>query len=93
VAQTKNTESGLWELARHNDGDAFGALFDLHRDRVYRRARGLLEATHDAEDVTAAAFFELWRRRGSVRLDSSVLPWLLVTVVNLARNVHRSSSS
>ena len=46
---------------------------------------------HDAEDVTAAAFLELWRRRKSVRLvNGSVLPWLLVTTTNQARNVARS---
>jgi RNA polymerase sigma-70 factor (ECF subfamily) len=68
-------------------------LFDLHRDRVYRRALSLLENQHDAEDVTAGAFFELWRKRRSVRLvDGSPLPWLLVTVVNLSRNMRRSTS-
>jgi len=42
---------------------------------------------HDAEDVTAGAFLELWRRRKSVRVvDGTVLPWLLVTTTNLARN-------
>ena len=37
--------------------------------------------------VTAGAFLELWRRRKSVRVvDGTVLPWLLVTTTNLARN-------
>ena len=45
---------------------------------------------HDAEDVTAATFLELWRRRKSVRVvEGSVLPWLLVTATNLARNLAR----
>jgi RNA polymerase sigma factor (sigma-70 family) len=93
VMATSGDESGLWELARHNDGDAFAALFELHRDRVYHRALGLVGTVHDAEDVTAAAFFELWRKRGSVRVVAgSVLPWLLVTTVNLSRNVHRSTA-
>ena len=46
---------------------------------------------HDAEDVTAAAFLELWRHRRSVRVvDGSALPWLLITATNLARNLARS---
>ncbi|HEY0249268.1 MAG TPA: sigma-70 family RNA polymerase sigma factor [Gryllotalpicola sp.] len=86
-------ELDLWSRARANDGEAFGRLFDLHRDRVYRRALRLLEDQHDAEDVTAGAFFELWRKRRSVRLVAgSVLPWLLVTTVNLSRNLRRSTS-
>ena len=58
---------------------------------MYRHALWLLCNVHDAEDVTAGAFLELWRRRASVRLvEGSVLPWLLVTVTNLARNITRS---
>lgn len=38
------------------------------------------------------AFFELWRKRASVRdVDGSPIPWLLNTVTNTARNLHRSS--
>lgn len=86
-------EASLWDRARRDDGAAFGLLFDLHHDRVYRRALGLMANTHDAEDVAAAAFFELWRKRRTVRpVQGSVLPWLLVTTVNLARNAKRSSS-
>ncbi len=37
------------------------------------------------------AFFELWRKRASVRLvDGSPLPWLLNTVAHCARNLERS---
>jgi RNA polymerase sigma-70 factor (ECF subfamily) len=85
-------ELELWMRARASDGEAFAQLFDLHRDRVFRRALGLVGGRHDAEDVTAAAFFELWRRRRSVKpIGGSVLPWLLVTTVNLSRNARRST--
>ena len=54
---------------------------------MYRHALRLTGNVHDAEDVTAGAFLELWRRRKSVRVvDGTVLPWLLVTTTNLARN-------
>lgn len=85
-------ELDLWVRARASDGDAFARLFDLHRDRVFRRAFGLVGVLHDAEDVTAATFFELWRRRRSVTpIGGSVLPWLLVTTVNISRNARRST--
>jgi len=80
-------EARIWARALERDGHAFAELFQLHRDRVYRRALGQVGDVHAAEDVTAAAFFELWRKRGFVRVvDGSVLPWLLVTTVNLSRN-------
>jgi RNA polymerase sigma factor (sigma-70 family) len=89
---SQDAEVELWLRARRDDGAAFAALFDLHHARIYRRALGLLANVHDAEDVAAAAFFELWRKRRSVRLvTGSVVPWLLVTTVNLSRNARRKT--
>ncbi|ROQ05619.1 RNA polymerase sigma-70 factor (ECF subfamily) [Rathayibacter sp. PhB93] len=93
MTDSETTEADLWERARRDDGDAFAILFDRHCARVYHRALGLLADPHDAEDVAAAAFFELWRKRRTVRVvQGSILPWLLVTTVNLARNAQRSSA-
>lgn len=80
-------DAAVWARALAHDPLAYAELFDRHSTRVYRRALGMLGNVHDAEDVTAAAFFELWRKHRGVRLvGGSVLPWLLVTVVNLSRN-------
>ena len=85
-------EATTWSRARDGDGAAFATLFRLHQARVYRRALSMLDSAHDAEDVTAATFFELWRKRRTVRVvDGTVLPWLLVTTVNLARNHRRGA--
>jgi len=92
VSSDPESEATTWSRAREGDGTAFAALFRQHQARVYRRASSLLGNVHDAEDVTAAAFFELWRKRRSVRLvEGTVLPWLLVTTVNLARNHRRGA--
>lgn len=86
----KNDDTAIWENACADRGEAFAILFRRHRDAVYRRASALVERVHDAEDATAVAFFELWRKRRSVLLvDGSVLPWLLVTVAYTARNQRR----
>jgi RNA polymerase sigma factor (sigma-70 family) len=84
-------EAVAWTAVLNGNGDAFVAIFDTHRERVYRHALRMTANVHDAEDVTAGAFLELWRRRSAVRVvDGSVLPWLLVTTTNLARNLARS---
>lgn len=81
----------LWQAVQEGEGVAFGQVYDLHRNRVYRHAVRLVDTYVDAEDVTAVAFLELWRNRGRVRLvNGSVLPWLLVTTTNASRNLHRS---
>ncbi|UTT69952.1 sigma-70 family RNA polymerase sigma factor [Arthrobacter sp. DNA4] len=74
-------------------GDAFGDLYDRHRDRVFRHAYRLCGNHHDSEDIMAAAFLELWRRRKHVRVvEGSILPWLLVTTTNVARNRARAAA-
>ncbi|MDR2999077.1 MAG: RNA polymerase sigma factor [Microbacterium sp.] len=88
-----NDEEEVWRRARDGSGEAFAELFRMHRDSVFRRAAAMLDQAHDAEDATAVAFFELWRRRRSVRVvNGTVLPWLLVTVANTARNQRRSGN-
>jgi RNA polymerase sigma factor (sigma-70 family) len=80
-----------WTRALGHDPRAFAAIFDHHEGRVFRHSLRLAGNYHDAEDVVAASFFELWRRREKVHLVAdSTLPWLLVTATNLARNSRRS---
>ncbi len=82
----------MLERVQAGDADAFGALFDLHHDRVFRQALRLTASVHDAEDVTAVVFLEAWRRRESMRaVDGSVVGWLLVTTNYVFRNFARSS--
>ena len=90
VVGSPKEESAAWAASLKNDGHAFAVVFDLHRDRVYHHALRMTTNVHDAEDVVAATFLELWRLRTSVRVvDGSVLPWLLVTATNLSRNLTR----
>lgn len=84
-------EPALWELARGGDSGAFAMLYDRHRDRVFGQALRLMRSTHDAEDVTAVVFLELWRRRKTVTLvNETLIGWLLVTTNHVAHNFVRS---
>ncbi|WP_120521764.1 RNA polymerase sigma factor [Arthrobacter celericrescens] len=92
MGDVQSAEETLWARSLRGDGDAFGELYDKHRDRVFRHAYRLSGNRHDAEDIMATAFLELWRRRAKVRIvEGSVLPWLLVTVTNCARNSSRAA--
>lgn len=83
----EGTDEVLWRLVVNGDGEAFGALFDRHRDRVLRHALRVLGSAHAAEDVTAMVFYEAWRRREYVRMvNGSIVAWLLVTANNTVRN-------
>jgi len=87
-----DADASDWVRVRAGDPAALGALFDRHEARLFRHACRLLTAREDAKDAVTIAFFELWRKRASVRLvDGSPLPWLLNTVSHSARNLERSS--
>ncbi|WP_374976422.1 RNA polymerase sigma factor [Microbacterium trichothecenolyticum] len=76
----------LFQMCR-GDERAYRALFRRHERSSYRVALALVRSTWDAEEVVGTAFFELWRRRESVRIvEESVLPWLLTTVSYAAKN-------
>jgi len=80
------------ERVRDGDADAFGELFDLHHDRVFRQALRMTASLHDAEDVTAVVFLEAWRRRDAMReVNGSVIAWLLVMTNFVFRNYARAS--
>jgi RNA polymerase sigma-70 factor (ECF subfamily) len=92
MGNLESDEDRLWSRSLDGDGEAFGVLYDRHRDRVFRHAYRLAGNHHDAEDAMAAAFLELWRRRTKVRvIQGSILPWLLVTTTNMARNNGRAA--
>ncbi|NWL27466.1 sigma-70 family RNA polymerase sigma factor [Paenarthrobacter ureafaciens] len=92
MGNIESQDSGLWSRSLEGDGVAFGTLFDRHRDRVFRHAYRLCADRHTSEDITATVFLELWRKRQSVVLvELSVLPWLLATTTNVARNANRSA--
>ncbi|MGB3910709.1 MAG: sigma factor [Pseudolysinimonas sp.] len=80
-----DADAAEWARAVDGDGEAFGRIFDRHRDRVLRHGLRLAPTTNDADDLVAITFFEAWRNRERVRVvDGSVLPWLLVTATNVA---------
>ncbi|NYF08894.1 RNA polymerase sigma-70 factor (ECF subfamily) [Leifsonia sp. AK011] len=86
------TDETDWAAAAAGDGEAFGRVFDRHRDRVVRHSIRLVPTPTDADDVVAITFLEAWRRRDRVRfVDGSALPWLLVTATNSARNLSRTA--
>jgi RNA polymerase sigma factor (sigma-70 family) len=92
TVSVESTDESEWSKALLGDGEAFGVVFDRHRARVFRHSYRLLDSSADADDLVSIVFLEAWRRRHSLRfVDGSMLPWLLVTATNSARNLLRKS--
>lgn len=88
---TVNSDEMVWQQVLSGDERAFGVIWDRHSRRVHRHLVEMGNSAGDVEDLVAATFMELWRRRDTVRIvDGSVLPWLIVTARNVARNAARA---
>jgi RNA polymerase sigma-70 factor (ECF subfamily) len=84
-------EGELIARARRGDGDAFGALVELHAEVAFRTAYLVLGDAAEAEDAAQEAFVKAHRSLGRFREGSPLRPWLLRIVVNTARNRRRSA--
>lgn len=75
------------------DPDAFGELFERHRDRMWAVA---LRTTHDPElaaDAVQDGFLSAFRRADSFRGDSAVTTWLYRIIVNACLDRMRRSKA
>jgi RNA polymerase sigma factor (sigma-70 family) len=85
------TDQDEWRAALEGNGRAFGHVFERHRYRV-RSHLFRLVVPSDIDDALAIVFFEAWRRREQIRfVEESMLPWLITTATNVARNFARSA--
>ena len=74
-----------WELieaCQRGDQDAFAALFDLHRDKVYSIALRYAGDKAGAMDIAQDTFLKLLSCIGQFRYDSKLDTWLYRLVVN-----------
>jgi Sigma-70 region 2 len=76
ITRDESGDAALWRRAAAGDHEAFGQLFDRHADAVYGYLFRRTADWSQAEDLTAAVFFQAWRRRGQIVLaHDSALPW------------------
>jgi RNA polymerase sigma-70 factor (ECF subfamily) len=68
--------------AKQGDQEAFAALFDLHKKRVYSLCLRMTGNVVEAEDLAQDAFIQVFRKLETFRGDSSFSTWLYRVVVN-----------
>ena len=78
------SENVLVKRAIDGDGDAFAALFQLHRGRVYAVCLRMTNNPADADDLTQEAFIQAFRKLSTFRGDSALSTWLHRVAVNTA---------
>jgi RNA polymerase sigma-70 factor, ECF subfamily len=77
-------ESGLSLVRRAQLGDeeAFAALFQQHKSRVYSVCLLMTKDVAEAEDLTQEAFLQVFRTVGSFRGEAAFSTWLYRVAVN-----------
>lgn len=76
------TERSLVQRAQRGDEQAFAALFQTHKKRVYSVCLLMTKDVAEAEDLTQEAFLQVFRCVGSFRGDSAFSTWLYRVAVN-----------
>ena len=80
---SKLSEAEAIERAKQGDAEAFEALYNLHKRRVYSLCLRMTANTAAAEDLTQEAFLQLFRKIGTFRGESAFSTWLHRMSVNV----------
>jgi len=80
---TDSIEADFIERAKLGDAQAFQALYDKHKRRVYSLCLRMTANTAEAEDLTQEAFLQLYRKIGTFRGESAFSTWLHRLSVNV----------
>ena len=77
------SEAEAIDRAKQGDAEAFQALYDRHKRRVYSLCLRMTANTAEAEDLTQEAFLQLYRKIATFRGESAFSTWLHRLSVNV----------
>lgn len=84
--------SALVELAQAGDAEAFGQIYELYVDTVYRYVYLRVGSVQLAEDITAETFVRALRRLDSFSWQGKdIAAWFVTIARNLITDLRRSS--
>jgi len=90
-AETKADDALLIQKAISGDADAFGRLYDMYVDRVYRHLYYRVGNVADTEDLTQQVFLKAWQAIDRYKRTSSpFLAWLMTISHNLVVDFYRT---
>jgi RNA polymerase sigma-70 factor (ECF subfamily) len=84
-------EAVLVQRAIGHDAEAFGRLYDMHLDRVYRHIFYRVGNEQDAEDLTQQVFLKAWQAIDRYKkMTSPFIAWLMTISHNLVVDFYRA---
>lgn len=80
--EQRKSDTELVRMAQQGNPEAFAALFNAHKAKVYSICLRMTGNTAEAEDLTQDAFLQVFRKLASFRGDSALSTWLYRVTVN-----------
>ncbi len=81
-SEQRKSDAELVRMAQQGNPEAFAALFNTHKAKVYSICLRMTGNTAEAEDLTQDAFLQVFRKLASFRGDSALSTWLYRVTVN-----------
>jgi RNA polymerase sigma-70 factor, ECF subfamily len=89
--KTEADETLLIQRAIDGDANAFGRLYDMHVDRVYKHMYYRVGNIADAEDLTQQVFLKAWQAIDRYKKRASpFVAWLMTIGHNLVIDFYRT---
>jgi RNA polymerase sigma-70 factor (ECF subfamily) len=94
MAGDPRRERELVQRAIAGDADAFGALYLMHLDAIYRYALLRVRNSTEAEDLTEQVFLKAWQAiPGYRQYGKDFIHWLYTIAHNVVVDYHRRRDS
>ncbi len=88
-APTNYKDQDLLDLLKENKEEAIDLLFRRHYSYVCKSAYRIIPDGNLVEDLAQDVFFELWKKRDRLNINTSVKAYLKRAVINKALNYIR----
>ncbi|MFT5165547.1 MAG: RNA polymerase sigma-70 factor (ECF subfamily) [Saprospiraceae bacterium] len=90
MSEENTRDKALLENIRKGDKPAFRKLFDMYYQILLATAINLLKDVNLAKDVVQEVFFQIWKKREEIIIESSMSGYLKRAVINRSINQIKS---
>lgn len=84
-----SNEKRLFKAAKSGNADAFGTLYALYAQELYRYAYAILRDSHTAEDAVQEACIKVYTNIQNIRKPDAVKAYFFKTLQNTAKTLLR----
>lgn len=85
----ESNEKRLFKAARSGNADAFGALYALYAQELYRYACAILHDRHTAEDAVQETCIKVYTNLKNIQKPDAVKAYFFKTLQNTAKTILR----